>query len=188
MVAHHHHRRLVEALDQQPRLVPDRKGDGAERADHALRRAANPRRWRSARRRLRRRALRTCPIGRCRAHMVLHQIVDLGADPADRLAAALCQPQLPPGHARTRDFAWDRAARGPRPSAAGPSRDRPCKPPRRSRRRPCGRPWYSTGRMVTGSVMRDCVAGPVAATQPLIAQTGTATMVPLSPANGTDKL
>ena len=35
------------------------------------------------------------------AHMLLHQLVDLRADPADDLAAALRQPQLRAWHART---------------------------------------------------------------------------------------
>ena len=56
---------LVEPLDLQPRLVPDREADRAERAGHALLRAANPPPSRSVAPRTLRRAPRTCPIGRC---------------------------------------------------------------------------------------------------------------------------
>ena len=37
------------------------------------------------------------PLAGALAHMLLHQLVDLGADPADDLAAALGQPQLRAG-------------------------------------------------------------------------------------------
>ena len=96
-MAHHRRRRLGEALDLQARLVPDRQADRPERAGHAL--LAEPvLGGRDQRRRgFAVERLEHAPLAGARAHMLLDQLVDLGADPADDLAAALGQPELRAG-------------------------------------------------------------------------------------------
>ena len=94
VVAHHRGRVFVEAFDLEARLVPDREADRPERAGHAL--LAQPvlgggdqrRRGFAVER------FEHAPIADALAHMLLHEIVDLRADPPDDLAAALGQPEL----------------------------------------------------------------------------------------------
>ena len=93
MVPHHHHRRLAEALDQQPRFIPDRDRDRAHRLGHAL--PAEPLLGRGDQggRGIAVKRLEHSPLAESGFHMFLDEVVDLGADPANDLAVAGCEEQ-----------------------------------------------------------------------------------------------
>ena len=89
--------------------------------------------------------LEHAPMAEALFPMLLDQIVDLRADPADDLAAAFGQPQLRAGMLEPRVF-----ARGEQAHDLGLERRHPggvvaVDAPRRNRRRPCGRPWSRPG-------------------------------------------
>ena len=93
VVRHHRRRRLVEAFDLQPRLVPDRQADRPEHAGHAL--GAKPLLGGFDERGgdIRVDRLEHAEIAGALPHLHLDELVDLRADPADRLAAARRQPE-----------------------------------------------------------------------------------------------
>ena len=104
MVTHHHRRRLVEALDQKSRLVPDRQADRAHRAGHALSPQPILGSGDEQRRRLAVERFEHAPLAKARAHMLQHQIVDLSTDPSDWPPVPLCKPQCRAGMAEPRVF------------------------------------------------------------------------------------
>jgi hypothetical protein len=92
-MAHHHRRRMVEALDQQARLVPDGEAERPQRAGHVA--APQPRLGAvdQGRGDLGILRLEHAPLAGAGAHMLEHELVDLGGDPPDRPAVALGEEQ-----------------------------------------------------------------------------------------------
>ena len=146
VVAHHHRRRLVEAFDLKARLVPDRQADRARARSSCPAAAANPRRS----------AISAAAASPSSASNMPHWPVPAPiCSCTSSSTCALMRPTtLPPRSASQscalgmfeprvlarRDQAVDLVL-----ERRDPGRDRPCRPPRRSRRRPFGPSWSRRG-------------------------------------------
>ena len=93
-MTHHRGRRFVEPFDLKPGLVPDRQADRPKRLGHSLLAQPlfgsvdqPPTGFFVA-------GVEEAPVADPLAHVLLHQFVDLGTDPADHLAAAFGEPEF----------------------------------------------------------------------------------------------